>query len=205
VNSSEPQITLSEPDPNLSKFKAKIDNLPGGPLIWGVFWMEMLTFAFFFWVFAWLSRSEQAVFQSGQALLHPSQATFNTLVLLTGSWMVARAVASSRQNQAVRPWLLGTGVSGVLFIAVKIWEYQQVYSHGISLSTNTFWFFYLFLTLLHNAHVALGVGFMFYLAWKYKTTKLLEEQIHTLEAAAIYWHLVDVIWVILFPLIYFTR
>lgn len=185
--------------------KDQLEALPGGPLVWFVFWMEILTFALFFGGFAWVSRSESAMFQAGQALLHPAQGTFNTVVLLTGSWMAARAVILSRQNKSIQFWLIGTGFSGLIFITIKLWEYQQVYAHGISLSTNMFWFFYLFLTLLHNAHVALGVGLMFYLAWKFKTDPLAEEQRSTLEANAVYWHLVDIIWVLLFPLLYFTH
>lgn len=197
---------ISNPSSDFSQqFKEQLETLPGGPLVWFVFWLEILTFALFFLGFAWVGRSESAMFQAGQALLHPAQGTLNTLILLTGSWMAARAVCLSRLNRSFRPWLIGTGFSGVIFIAVKLWEYQQVYAHGISLSTNMFWFFYLFLTLLHNAHVVLGVGLMFYLAWKFRTGSLLAEQQTSLEATAVYWHLVDIIWVLLFPLVYFSH
>ena len=182
-----------------------LDALPGGPLIWIVFLLEMGTFALFFLGFAWQSRSEPAIFAKAQALLHPNLGTLNTLILLCGSWMAARAVHAGRRQGSVSPWLIGAGLSGLAFLAVKGVEYTAVFSQGIRLSTNAFWFNYLFLTLLHNLHVAVGIGFLFYLAWTCRSAPLSPQNSDHLEAAALYWHLVDVIWVLLFPLLYFSR
>ncbi|PKL74382.1 MAG: cytochrome-c oxidase [Candidatus Melainabacteria bacterium HGW-Melainabacteria-1] len=181
------------------------DALPGGLLIWIVFLVEMGTFALFFLVFAWLSRAEPEVFASSQALLHPDLGTLNTLILLSGSWLAARAVLASRKGTSISPWLLGTGLSGLVFLGIKLLEYSQIFAQGIRLSTNAFWFNYLFLTLLHNLHVIAGIYFLFYLAWHLRRGPLSSENRRRLEAAALYWHLVDVIWVLLFPLIYFSR
>ena len=134
--------------------------------------------------------------------MHPLLATLNTVVLLTGSWWVARAVFLARSPEKISAWLYATGLSGFLFILIKSWEYTQIFKQGISLSSSIFWFFYLFLTLLHLAHVALGGVIFIWLGWKSSSERL---QTETLEAAAIYWHMVDIIWLILFPLIYFTR
>ncbi len=178
---------------------------PGGPLVWIVFVLEMGTFALFFMGFAWLSRSEGELFRIAQRQLHPALGTLNTLILLTGSWMIARAVHAARAGKATRYWLLLTGFSGLVFMGIKSIEYLHIFQAGITLSTNHFWFYYLFLTLLHNLHVALGVYFCFYLAWTLPVKTLSDEQHNSLSASAIYWHLVDLIWVFLFPLIYFAR
>lgn len=181
------------------------DQLPGGLLVWIVFALEMGTFVLFFFGFVWLTRADPQAFQAGQAMLHPNLGTLNTLILLSGSWMVARAVQATQQNKPTSKWLMATGFSGLLFVGIKSFEYIDLFRAGISLSTHSFWFYYFFLTLLHNLHVLLGVYFLFYLAWKYPSQHLSETQTQNISAAAIYWHLVDLIWIFLFPLIYFTR
>lgn len=201
--------SANETDSSLSKAPSLAsglwDTLPGGLLIWIVFLLEMGTFALFFVGFAWQSRQEASIFAASQAHLHPDLGTLNTLILLSGSWMVARAVFASRQHRAVVPWLVGTGLSGLAFLGIKGLEYAQIFAQGIRLSTNGFWFNYLFLTMLHNLHVVIGIYFLFYLAWRWSRGLPLPNGAHHLEAAALYWHLVDVIWVLLFPLIYFCR
>lgn len=182
---------------------AYFEALPGGALIWIVFLLEMGTFALFFLGFAWQSRANPALFAAGQARLHADAATLNTLILLSGSWLAARAVNASRERQPVSPWLLGTALSGLAFIGIKGCEYARIFAQGIRLSTDAFWFNYLFLTLLHNLHVAIGVWFMAYLALAYRQRA--QQSHHHLEAAAIYWHLVDLIWVFLFPILHFAR
>lgn len=189
-----------------TSWTAYFDALPGGSLIWVVFLIEMLTFALFFFGFAWTGRSEPSLFVASQALLHPNSGTFNTLVLLSGSWMVARAVHETRKQRAVSLWLFGTALTGLIFLGVKLTEYGDIFAKHIRLSTNAFWFYYLFLTILHNLHVLLGVYFLVFLGYKFRNMQVLKpEDCHTLEAVAIYWHLVDLIWVFLFPLLYFTR
>ncbi len=174
--------------------------LPGGLAVWIFFALEMGTFSLFFMGFVWSYRSEPTVFQTSQTLLHPDSGTLNTLILLTGSWMAARGVQAFRQTRSIRPWFYATALSGLVFIGIKIWEYQGIFAQGISLSSNTFWFYYLFLTMVHALHVAFGIFFMAWLAWHKPT--FAEEGVLQVEAAAVYWHLVDIIWVFLFPLIY---
>lgn len=179
---------------------AYFNRLPGGLAVWIFCVLEMGTFALFFVGFAWSQRSEPAVFAASQALLHPDSGTLNTLVLLTGSWLAARGVLAAKQGRPLAPWFYATACSGLLFLGIKLWEYQSVFAAGVSLSTNTFWFYYLFLTVVHALHVAFGVFFMLWLAWPRQQ----QSPEHTLRvsAAAVYWHLVDIIWVFLFPLIY---
>lgn len=189
-----------------NQIEAYFDRLPGGLVIWIFFLLEMVTFGMFFLGFAWSSRSESEVFIASQAHLHPGLGTINTIVLLTGSWMAARGVFASRSGQSIRPWFFGAGFSGLVFMGIKIYEYSHIFSQGISLSTNTFWFYYIFLTLLHNFHVLFGVYFMFYLGYTLRNVSSDDqESLVSIEASAVYWHLVDIIWVFLFPLIYFSH
>jgi len=190
----------NKPDP----FGDWLGRLPGGTVVWIVVVLELGTFALFFFGFAWSYAQEPSVFRSSQALLHPTSGAINTAVLLTGSWLIARAAHRANHSQDAVPWLLAAGVSGLVFTAIKVTEYQSVFAHGVSLSTNQFWFFYLFLTVLHLVHVVIGVGICGAVAYGLRKPGQDPPDRHTVEAAATYWHLVDLIWIILFPLIYMS-
>lgn len=179
------------------------DRLPGGGVIWVVIASELLTFGLFFLAYAAAYADDAATFATSQALLHAASGTVNTAVLLTGSWMAARAVIAHHQGGA-RPWLAATGLSGLLFVGIKIHEYVDVFGHGVTLSTNPFWFYYLFLTFIHLLHVVVGIGIMGWLTATYRAPEG-HEDVASVEAAAAYWHLVDLVWIVLFPLLYLVR
>lgn len=181
--------------------------LSGGTVVWLFVAVELLTFGLFFVSFAAARRSDPATFAEGQAQLHPLLGTINTCALLTGGWFAARGVLANRHDQshttAMCFW--GAAASGVVFMAIKVFEYADVLGAGISLSTNSFWFFYLFVTGLHFLHVLAGVGFLVPTAWRAASGAYGAAQPLTVEAVAVFWHLVDLIWIILFPLIYLVR
>ncbi|MEZ4462515.1 MAG: cytochrome c oxidase subunit 3 family protein [bacterium] len=179
-----------------------VDHLPGGAVVWIVVLLELGTFALFFFGFAWSYAQEPREFSESQQLLHPLSGAINTMVLLTGSWAVARGVSAKTTGKSPLIWLWGAAFSGVAFVAIKINEYLSVFEHGVSLSTNQFWFFYLFLTVLHLVHVIIGIGICAYLAtWlRFPNPPALD----VIEAGGIYWHLIDLIWVFLFPLLYLS-
>ncbi|MBW2241152.1 MAG: cytochrome c oxidase subunit 3 [Deltaproteobacteria bacterium] len=181
--------------------------LPGGTVIWLFVAIELLTFGLFFVGFAWARRSNPAPFLAGQGQLHPLLGAINTGVLLSGGWLAARGVLANRsgKTRATAAFLTGAAVSGILFMAIKLHEYADVFEAGVSLSTNTFWFFYLFLTGLHFLHVLAGVGFLLPTAWRAAGGAYGPENRSTVEAVAVFWHMVDLIWIFLFPLIYLAR
>lgn len=177
--------------------------LPGGSVIWIVVLAELLTFFLFFVAYAASYRSEPGVYAASQASLSPTSGGVNTVVLLTGSWMAARGTLARDQGTSARGWWLGAALTGVLFTGIKISEYAHVFGAGITLSTNGFWFFYLFLTMMHLAHVLAGIGFAGALALRTGSSEPSSQE--TVEATATYWHLVDLIWILLFPLLYLVR
>ncbi len=177
--------------------------LPGGGVIWVVLASELLTFGLFFLAYAAAYGAEPEVFQSAQANLHAGWGTINTAVLLTGSWLAARAVQAHPAGKA-RPWLAAAALSGVAFTGIKLFEYVHVFELGITLSTNTFWFSYLFLTAIHLLHLFVGVGVLGWLAATYDRTQT-DDWADTIEAAAVYWHMVDLIWIVLFPALYLVH
>ena len=177
-------------------------DLPGGLVVWIFVAVEILTFGAFLAAFAHAYAADEQVFRSSQSLLHPLRGTINTAVLLTGSWLVARSVVADSKHAA--RWLLAAGISGVVFAAIKISEYVDVFSAGLSMSTNSFWFYCLFLTFMHLLHVLFGIGVMFWLSLRAaaRDASSFAELVPSIEAGAVYWHLVDLIWIMLFPTIY---
>ncbi|MGH0034200.1 MAG: cytochrome c oxidase subunit 3 [Myxococcota bacterium] len=178
--------------------------LSGGTVVWLFVAIELVTFGLFFVAFAAARRSDPASFVADQTQLHHLLGTLNTCVLLTGGWLAARGVLANRRDQPLEAsaMLWGAAASGVAFMAIKLHEYGEVLGAGVSLSTSAFWFFYLFVTGLHFLHVLAGVGFLVPTAWRAARGAYGSDNSMPVEAVAVFWHLVDLIWVFLFPLFY---
>lgn len=181
--------------------------LPGGAVVWLFVGIELLTFGMFFVSFAYMKSADPVSFAAGQAQLHPLLGAINTCVLLTGSWLAARGVLANRCDQArtASLCLWGAAATGVVFMAIKLHEYAGILGSGISLSTSAFWFFYLFVAGLHFLHVLAGVGFLVPTAWRAGRGAYGSDEPITVEAVAVFWHLVDLIWIVLFPLFYLAH
>lgn len=181
--------------------------LSGGIVIWLFVAIELLTFGLFFMAFAASRRSDPEIFSAGQAQLHPLLGAINTGVLLCGGWLAARGALANRSDQPrLTAWCLGgAAATGLLFMGIKVREYADVFAAGISLSTDRFWFFYLFLTGFHFLHVLAGVGFLVPTAWRAAQGAYGPHERLPVEAVAVFWHLVDLVWIFLFPLLYLAR
>jgi nitric oxide reductase NorE protein len=177
---------------------------PGDLAIWIFILAELGVFALFFAAYAFARSHNVALFDEFQQHLDRRAALINTLALITGSYFVVRAVAAIRENQrdhCVR-WLLAALSMGALFLVVKWGEYAHHFGQGITLSTNTFYMFYLSLTFFHFMHVILGMVILAAVAWKAQRGAYSAEQHTGVESGASYWHMVDLVWLILFPLVY---
>lgn len=85
---------------------------------------------------------------------------------------------------------------------VKGFEYAAKFGAGINLSTNTFYMFYLSLTFFHFMHVILGMVILVALWWKTRQGAYGPGNMNGIESGAAYWHMVDLVWIVLFPLVY---
>lgn len=133
--------------------------LPGDLAIWFFILAEMLAFAVFFASYAFARAHDVELFNTYQQTLDRNAGALNTLLLITGSWFVVLAVqAAHRDDQPAisRNILLGF-LCGGGFLTVKVLEYAAKFGAGISLSTNTFYMFYISLTFFHFMHVILGM------------------------------------------------
>lgn len=182
-------------------------HLPGDLAIWVFILAEMLAFAIFFAAYAFARAKNVELFNASQLTLDRTAGLVNTLLLITGSWCVARSVHAARHDAkaAATRWMLAGMACGCGFLAVKISEYADKFGAGISLSTNTFYMFYISLTFFHFMHVILGIVILGILFVKLRQGAYGSHDVHGLESGAAYWHMVDLLWIVLFPLVYVMR
>ena len=133
--------------------------LPGDLAMLFFILMELTVFALFFISFSVTQHINKALFQAGQATLHPVIGIICTLALITSSYLVALAVIQVKQNAAIaarhRLWMALAVAS--IYILAKSWEYRVLGQEGYGLSTNTFYTLYFFSTAFHFMHVILGM------------------------------------------------
>lgn len=172
--------------------------------MWVFIMAELLVFGIFFLSYAFSRSQDVALFNASQTHLSRMSGAFNTLVLITGSYFVVQAVQAikaGRQDACVR-WLAAALGSGAVFLINKSVEFAHAFSAGIRLSTNTFYMFYLSLTFFHFLHVILGMVILAAVLLKARAGGYSRSQHTGVETGASYWHMVDLVWIILFPLIY---
>jgi cytochrome c oxidase subunit 3 len=129
-------------------------------------------------------------------------AGFNTIVLILSSYTIVRGVnAVSKGNKAhCEDMMILTAFLGLVFLGVKSVEYAGKFSHGIYPDTNVFFGAYFLMTGFHGIHVLVGVIMLIWGAFYVKHTT--PQRYAFVENLALYWHLVDVIWIFLFPIVY---
>lgn len=182
-------------------------NPPGDLAIWFFIFAELLAFGVFFLAYAFARSQNVELFNQSQRLLNRESGMVNTLVLITSSYFVVRAVAAIREglSQQCARWLAGAIGLGGVFVAVKLAEFHAKFAVGISLHTNTFYMFYLSLTIFHFMHVLMGMVILSFVAVKARRGGYNADSHTGVETGASYWHMVDLVWLILFPLVYVIR
>jgi nitric oxide reductase NorE protein len=180
---------------------------PGDLAIWVFILAELSAFFVLFATYAFTRRKHLELFREMQGTLDVDAGMINTLLLITGSWCVARAVAAIKANHSTASarWLLAAIGSGCGFLIVKYFEYGAKFAAGINLETNLFYTFYLALTMFHAMHVVLGMAILFFVWKKALAGGYSAHDHHGMETGASYWHMVDLVWIILFPLVYVMR
>ncbi|MBS4098718.1 MAG: cytochrome c oxidase subunit 3 family protein [Sulfuricella sp.] len=180
---------------------------PGDLAIWLFIFAELLAFGVFFLSYAFARAKNVELFNESQLMLNRESGAINALVLLTSSYFVVRAVAAIKEghDKLCANWLGAAIGLGFVFIFIKLFEFHAKFSAGISLSTNTFYMFYLSLTLFHFMHVILGMIILAAVMFKARGGGYTPDQHTGVETGASYWHMVDLVWMILFPLVYVIR
>ncbi|MDF1798917.1 MAG: cytochrome c oxidase subunit 3 [Planctomycetota bacterium] len=177
--------------------------LPGDGAWWVFAGAEFATLCMFFVVYAVMRMDAPLEFDVGQARLDPRFGLVNALVLITSGFAVARGVASLPVDpRASSRWYALAAVLGLIFVGIKGVEYADKLGAGLNLSSSSFWFFYYFLTGFHFLHVLLGIGFLVWVSWRLARGPGGEELHVQARSCGVFWHMLDLVWILLFPLVY---
>ena len=184
---------------------------PGDAGIWIIIYIELITFGLFFLGYIYSRRLDVELFNSSQLALNQTAGFINTIILLTSSFFVIKAVKAietyeiKKASKIATNWLNGAIALGGVFLVIKMSEFVTKYGEGINLSTNKFFMFYFLLTMFHFLHVLLGMIILFNIKEKTKIQGYNKNDLKGMQTGASYWHMVDLLWIVLFPLIYIIR
>jgi nitric oxide reductase NorE protein len=174
-----------------------LSSLPGNPMMWILILGEMVVFGALFVGFAVARALNPAVFDASQTHLDGLLGGLNTMVLVTSGWLVAIAVQRKVSNSGHRATMLDAMAFGGLFLAIKVVEYADKIGQGFTPETNMFFQLYYLMTGFHALHVVMGLIILGIVTWR--------DSLENMETGAAFWHMIDLIWVLLYPLVYLMR
>ncbi|HYG85463.1 MAG TPA: cytochrome c oxidase subunit 3 family protein [Azospirillum sp.] len=177
----------------------EFSGLPGNLMMWILILSELAVFGVAFIGFAVARALDPVLFDAGQAHLDRLLGGLNTLVLVSSGYLAALGVEAGRQGRSGRASRLFVAASAVggLFLVIKLLEYGATLEAGYGIDTDTFFGLYFMLTGFHALHVIFGIGLLLVVArWN---------SVENLETGAAFWHMVDLIWVLLYPIVYLIR
>ncbi len=178
-------------------------HVPGEEGVWVFIFGDLIVFAAFFVTYAVGRLDELDLFRESQALLDRQLGLLNTLLLLTSSWCVAQAVSAVRHKDPRARLLTGGAILlGLGFVIVKFFEYSAKVEAGITLNTNSFFIYYYMFTGIHLLHVLIGLGVLAYVFSRFNRAGQFQSGIGLIEGGGVFWHLVDLLWIVLFALLY---
>ena len=130
--------------------------------------------------------------------------SISAFVLLMSSLTMVLALAALRRgdHRELRIWLMATALLGIVFLGGQTFEFTVFYREGVSLSSNLFGTTFFVLTGFHGAHVTVGVIILLSFWMMSMRGKLSQGQNLNVELAGLYWHFVDVVWIVIFTVIY---
>ena len=169
--------------------------LPGEGMMWILIISELAVFSAGLLALLAVRLTDPAGFAEAQSHLHRLGAAVNTVVLVTSGFLAAHAaaIARSKPGQA-RLALALAALLGAVFLAVKAREYADLFAPGIGTETHAFYTFSYLLTGFHAAHVLAGMVLLLGVA--------LRPAPRPVGVAAAFWHMVDLVWVLLVPVVY---
>jgi cytochrome c oxidase subunit 3 len=129
----------------------------------------------------------------------------NTLILISSSFVIHRGDTAVKKNdmKGLRLWFSATALMGTIFLLGQLYEYSNL---EFGLKSNLFASTFYVLTGFHGLHVFIGICLMLAVLWRARKAEHYSQEHHFgVEAAEIYWHFVDVVWIILFGMLYLLR
>ncbi len=142
--------------------------------------------------------------EEGLAHLDLTVASINTFILLASSLTMVLSLQAIENGKKTRMivLLILTAVLGLIFLGGQGMEYQELMAHGVTIDTNIFGATFFTLTGFHGAHVAVGAFWIIMLIIRAMRGGISEHNHLAVELGGLYWHFVDLVWVVLFTIIY---
>lgn len=177
--------------------------LPGGLFIWIISLHEVLLFSIGIAIFKYQNHTHLIEFSAEKTYLNLHLGVIYTVLLLASGWMIAESLASylkSHFNKG-RWYLLAGIISGLIFLAIKLFDFYEKIHQGKQFGTNSFWTLYWFLNSFHFIHILIGSILLsiFYLKTKHSLSNL---GIESFTSLGIFWHACDIIWILIFSTFY---
>lgn len=165
---------------------------------------DMVVFCMLFAGFMTERMNQLALFDQSALTLDVHLGVLNTLILVTSGLCVVLAVhaAHTGRRGATRLWLMMSFLVGAGFGVTKLIEYSSKIGHGITMHTNDFYMFYYALTGAHFLHF-IGGMIMLAVLWFMAGREPVNGRLFgVIESGALYWHMVDLLWIFIFPMLY---
>lgn len=178
--------------------------------VWVLVLGELSVFTLLFATFLYYRAYSPELYEVSRASLHQGLGALNTIVLLSSSYFVAaetRSMGAAGKFESARKQLLCGIACGLLFVVIKVVEYSSVISEGATLASNEFFMFYFVLTGIHLMHLVVGLALLSGIALQMRNQ--LAGNGHLSESltgfSVSFWHMLDIVWIVLFPLLYLLR
>ncbi|MEK6626762.1 MAG: cytochrome c oxidase subunit 3 family protein [Bdellovibrionota bacterium] len=183
--------------------------------IWLFLATEILMFGGLFVAYAMFRGMYPIVFHDASKFLDVQMGMVNTLVLIASSYCMAQAVHYTQKGETHHAFslILLTILCALFFLGVKYFEYAHKFHEGllpginfghagVSREMGIFFGLYFVMTGLHAIHILVGIGLMIWLLVRFKRNEFSPHYFVPVDGVGLYWHIVDIIWIFLFPLLY---
>jgi len=209
ANSSTPHLAHHFDTPEQQFDAAKLG-------VWLFLCTEILMFGGLFVGYSIYHNLFPDMFAEGAKFLDWKLGAVNTIVLLFSSYTMAMAIHHAQKNEQAKcvTKLILTIICGIIFMGIKYYEYSHKFHMGLfpgsffayegaqASNLAMYFSFYFLMTGLHGLHVVIGLGLIIWVLLKARKGEFGPEYFTPLEGVGLFWHLVDLVWIYLFPLLY---
>ncbi|MFF0496364.1 cytochrome c oxidase subunit 3 family protein [Nocardia aobensis] len=178
--------------------------VPGEPGLWILILGDLLVFAIFFGLWSWNKAHQPELFVQGRAQMNQAIGLANTLVLISSSAAVAMGlnrIRSCHPDDGRRWYRLAAGLGGA-FVALKLLEYSNHVAAGADVLDDGFFMYYFVFTGIHLIHVVAGIIALLLVIRKSRRLGVSSAELPIFEGVGVYWHMVDIVWIVLYSLMY---
>ncbi len=189
----------------------KPSHVPGEAELWLFIFGDLILFGLFFVLWSWNRAIAPDLFAAGGQQMHRMLGLANTLVLISSSAAVACGLHLARLGcgQHARLGYGAAAALGGVFVVLKALEYSLHVQAGASALGSSYFMYYFAFTGIHLLHVLIGITVLLVVMQRCRRLRAgvrpAPDDMVLLESAGVFWHLVDLLWIVLFFLIYVAR